>query len=84
MLVLLASAIVVLITLTDRNFFVFINLINSFIAISFHENPFCCFQVTSLEWTNALCVVHTITKIVFGNSSEFLIGSSAMRQRRVW
>jgi len=31
----------------NRNFFVFITLINSFIAINCNENPFCCFQVHS-------------------------------------
>jgi len=77
MLVLLASASVVLTTLTDRNFFVFINLINPFIVIIFHENPFCYFQVTSLEWTNALRMVQ-LQKLCLGTVLKFSLGSSAM------
>jgi hypothetical protein len=61
----------------NRNFFVFINLITSFIAISFHDNPFCCFQVTSLEWTNTLRMVQ-LQKLCLGTFLKFSIGSSAM------
>jgi len=66
----------------NRNFFVFINLINSFIAINFHENPFCCFQVTSLEWTNTLPMVQ-LQNICLGRILKFSLESCAMGRLRV-